>query len=162
MAYNVLEVCRHIINYSNDKNYEISNLKLQKILYFVQGCFLVDKDVPCFNEKIEAWDFGPVVPEAYREYKIYGATNIPRITRYLSFINGTSFGIRFVDYKDNVIEDDDKTMIEEVVDSLSGISALGLVDYTHQQDPWKNAYSKGKNTEITLESIKECFKQYEN
>lgn len=40
MTYNVLTVCRHIINFSNEKDYGISNLKLQKILYFVQAYFL--------------------------------------------------------------------------------------------------------------------------
>ena len=35
--YNVLDVCRHVINYSNEKDYGISNLKLQKILYFIQA-----------------------------------------------------------------------------------------------------------------------------
>lgn len=33
MGYDVLEVCRHVINYSNEKEYGISNLKLQKVLY---------------------------------------------------------------------------------------------------------------------------------
>ena len=36
---NVLDVCRYIINYSNKKDYGISNLKLQKILYFIQAFF---------------------------------------------------------------------------------------------------------------------------
>ena len=30
MSYDVLEVCRHVINYSNEQGYGISNLKLQK------------------------------------------------------------------------------------------------------------------------------------
>lgn len=43
MNYDVKEVCRHIINYSNEHNYDISNLKLQKLLYFIQANFLVKK-----------------------------------------------------------------------------------------------------------------------
>lgn len=43
MGYDVLEVCRHVINYSNEKEYGISNLKLQKVLYFIQAYFLIDK-----------------------------------------------------------------------------------------------------------------------
>ena len=160
MAYDVLEVCRHIINYSNDKNYEISNLKLQKLLYVVQGFFLVDKDKACFDEKIQAWDFGPVVPEAYREYKIYGAINIPTITRYFSLNKENLFESEYIEYKDNTIIDDDKTTINEVVDSLSKVSALGLMKWTHEQDPWKKAYKRGENNEISLEDIKEWFKQY--
>ena len=65
MNYNVLDISRYIINYSNVKDYGISNLKLQKILYFVQAYFLIETGSPCFKEKIEAWDFGPVVPKAY-------------------------------------------------------------------------------------------------
>lgn len=56
MAYNVLDVCRYVINYSNDKDYGISNLKLQKILYFIQAYFLISANKKCFEEKIEAWD----------------------------------------------------------------------------------------------------------
>ena len=82
MGYNVLDVCRHVINYSNENDYGISNLKLQKVLYFIQAYFVTNKKdhAPCFDEKIEAWDFGPVVPEAYHEYKQYGSGDIPSIS----------------------------------------------------------------------------------
>ena len=80
MIYKVLDVSRHVINYSNTQDYGISNLKLQKILYFIQAFFLVSTPEQCFEEKIEAWDFGPVVPEAYREYKQYGSGDIPSIS----------------------------------------------------------------------------------
>ena len=43
MSYDVLEVCRHVINYSNEQDYGISNLKLQKVLYLIQAYFLIDK-----------------------------------------------------------------------------------------------------------------------
>ena len=79
MTYNVLDICRHVINFSNDKDYGISNLKLQKVLYFIQAYFLISTNEKCFKERIEAWDFGPVVPEAYREYKQFGSGDIPSI-----------------------------------------------------------------------------------
>ena len=58
MIYDVLDVCRHIINYSEKEDYGVSNLKLQKLLYFVQAYFMLEKKdhAPCFHEKIEAWD----------------------------------------------------------------------------------------------------------
>ena len=43
MSYKVLDVCRHVINYSNEHDYGISNLKLQKVLYFIQAYFLYKK-----------------------------------------------------------------------------------------------------------------------
>lgn len=85
--YKVLDVCRYIINYSNREDYGVSNLKLQKLLYFIQVYFLMNSEdhQPCFSEKIEAWDFGPVVPVAYREYKQYGSTDIPFVDSYINF-----------------------------------------------------------------------------
>ena len=75
--YSVIDVCEYIIYYSNKRNYSLSNLKLQKLLYFVQAYFLIKFNEPCFAEDIEAWDFGPVVPVAYHVYKRFGAGEIP-------------------------------------------------------------------------------------
>jgi len=85
MSYHVLDICRHVINYSNERDYGISNLKLQKVLYCVQAYFLTnEKDhALCFDEKIEAWDFGSVVPEAYYEYGQYRSGDIPTIESYI-------------------------------------------------------------------------------
>ena len=54
--YNVLDICRYIINYSDDKGYGISNLKLQKVLYFIQAYFVsyTEKKEPCFIDEKEA------------------------------------------------------------------------------------------------------------
>ena len=160
MAYDVLEVCRHIINYSNEKGYEISNLKLQKLLYVVQGFFLVDKGEKCFEEMIEAWDFGPVVPKAYREYKIYGATSIPPVTLIYNIDHNNIFDSYYVEFLDNIITYEDKSIIDKIIDSLKDISPVGLMKWTHDQDPWKNTYKKGENNVIPIETIKEWFKQY--
>ena len=69
VMYSAVDVARYIIWYCKRQGYSISNLKLQKILYFVQAEFLVNTGKPCFSEEIEAWDFGPVVPEVYHEFK---------------------------------------------------------------------------------------------
>lgn len=56
----------------------MSNFKLQSVLYFVQAEFLVVKGRPCFDDPIEAWGFGPVIPTVYRQYAIYGGMMILR------------------------------------------------------------------------------------
>lgn len=56
--YSVLDVARYVVARSNRAG-AISNLKLQKVLYFIQAEFLVVQNMPCFAEQIEAWDFGP-------------------------------------------------------------------------------------------------------
>ena len=157
MAYNVLDVCRYVINYSNDKDYGISNLKLQKILYFIQAYFLISANKKCFEEKIEAWDFGPVVPEAYREYKQFGSGDIPTVTSIVDFNEDNIWDSTVWQYKDDIITPADKLLIKAVVDRFSAHSATDLVYITHHQAPWRDAYQRGRNNEITIKAIKEYF-----
>lgn len=154
----VLDICRYIINYSNEEDYGISNLKLQKILYFVQAYFLISEDSnPCFKEKIEAWDFGPVVPVAYHEYKQYGSTDIPSIKNYLRIDEKNIWETERVVYDDSVIKNTDKVKIKRVVDKFRNYSATDLVKITHNQSPWMDAYEPFQNNEITVEAIREYF-----
>ena len=159
--YNVLEVSRHIINYGHEKSYNISNLKLQKLLYFVQAIFLLVKEnnEPCFEENIEAWDFGPVVPEAYHEYKMYGSLNIPKIDNYKDFEINENGCLEYLtkDFYDNVISDEDKVVINLVVDKFAKYPAMKLVEITHRQTPWIKAYQEGKKTVISNISIRRYF-----
>lgn len=143
MAYSALDVAKYIIKHCKEKNLPISNLKLQKLLYFVQAEFLVTKNEPCFDEDIEAWDFGPVVPVVYREYKIFGSANIPCID--------------YDNYETDTISTDDKEIIDGIVDMVSPYSASQLVSITHQQDPWRNVYSPRRNNVITPDSIQKFF-----
>jgi uncharacterized phage-associated protein len=157
--YHVLDVCRFIINYSNEQEYGISNLKLQKILYFIQAYFLINtrENHPCFYERIEAWDFGPVVPEAYREYKQYGSSDIPTIQSFIRFDEENIWNTRRVAHDDGIIAVSDQKMMKDVVDKFADYSATDLVTITHHQAPWKNAYEPYKNNEITIRAIEEYF-----
>lgn len=156
--YCVDDIARYIINYSNKRGYSISNLKLQKLLYFVQANFLTSYDgIPCFDEKIEAWDFGPVVPQVYREYREYGSGSISPITHVLRR-SATGLGYVRMRFSDDFIDDDDKELIDEMIEYGAPYTASQLVDITHNQAPWKRAYMRSFNNEITKESIYEYFK----
>lgn len=138
--YDVLDVSRYIINYCNDNGYPISNLKLQKLLYFMQAFFLVNKNQPCFPNEIEAWPWGPVVRDAYFHYNWYGANNIPHTG--LSITN---------------ISSDDQQKIDYVLRKLANLPAYSLVDITHSQAPWMNAFNNPYDKKISKESIKNYF-----
>lgn len=149
--YDAMLVAKHIIDYSNSHNCGISNLKLQKVLYFVQAEFLVSKPdhSPCFSDAIEAWDFGPVVPSVYHQYKVYGRASIPsNKTRRI-------FGYR----REQEISAEDQRLINNMVDRLKDYSASALVSVTHAQTPWKNAYIHGCNNPISNQSIRDFFEE---
>lgn len=141
--YSVIDVANYIILYCKRHNYSISNLKLQKLLYFVQAQFMVVLGKPAFYQEIEAWDFGPVVPEAYRHFKIWGSSEIPEVVA-----RGAESKIRF----------QDQEIIDAILDQCASYSASYLVELTHNQKPWKEAYDGTYNRIITNESIREYFK----
>lgn len=78
--YLALEIAKYIIDKCTKDNCPISNLQLQKILYYIQREFLQQGEI-AFPEEIEAWQFGPVVPEVYRQYCGFGA--LPIRMRYM-------------------------------------------------------------------------------
>ena len=57
MAYSAFEVARYIIHHEAQQNRPVSNLRLQKLLYFVQAKFVMDSHgtSPCFYER---WRLG--------------------------------------------------------------------------------------------------------
>lgn len=141
--YDVFLIAKYIIMRCNENNQPISNLKLQKILYFVQAEMLVARNKPCFLATIEAWIFGPVVPQIYRQYRIFGNASIPYVGR-------DSFG---------EIRNEDRELLNGIIDECGQYSASTLVQITHQQSPWRDAYAKGNNSEITRESIYRFFSE---
>ena len=80
--YSALDIANYVLGYYYEKNRLcISNLKLQKILYFLQAEFLVSKKKPLFKDEIEAYGFGPVVYEVNKRYWIHGKIAITEMEK---------------------------------------------------------------------------------
>lgn len=118
----------------------ISNLKLQKLVYYAQGFSLVLLNRPLFNEKIEAWKHGPVVPSLYQEYKSYGNGALP-----MQGMDTSIFDL------------DEQELLDEVYMVYGQFSAWRLREMTHEESPWGTSYEEGKNIEITHEKMREYF-----
>jgi uncharacterized phage-associated protein len=116
----------------------ISNLKLQKLLYYSQGGFLACYDKPLFPEAIKAWAHGPVVPQVYHEYKQFGAGPIP---------------VEQVDLDRYPIEV--RELLDEVNSVYGQFTASKLRDMTHQEPPWRDT---PQSETISHEKMKEFFK----
>lgn len=125
----------------------ITNLKMQKLLYYAQGCYLALYKEKLFGEKILAWDHGPVVKEVYDEYKLLD-DNTPRGHNGIKYNN---------DFQKN-FTDEEETALNFVFKEFGKYSAWMLRNMTHAEDPWKNTEH---NEEISTEIIEEYFtKEY--
>lgn len=78
-------VAIYIINWCLDHNVPITNLKLQKLLYFVQGEYSRAKGTRLIGDDFYAWQLGPVVPNVYAEYSIFSSSTLPSQKQSISF-----------------------------------------------------------------------------
>lgn len=145
----------------------MSPLKLQKLLYFAHGWHLAIVDAPLLDEHVEAWQFGPVVPSVYHEFKNFG--NIPITgsrfkapTRVL--VDGKS-AVRVVPLVLDFQNPDAckaKPIIDRVWSVYKAFTPIQLSSMTHQPDsPWDKAWKGSggrRGTDIDDEAIKEYFK----
>lgn len=142
--YDAIDVAKYIILFCKEHGYSISNLKLQKLLYFVQAQFLITLNLPAFEEDIEAWDFGPVVPIVYQHYKIWGNSEIP-------LLDARNARERIYNKHQKIMDD--------ILKECAPYTASALVDITHHQKPWSDVYERYCNNVITKKSIKEYFEK---
>lgn len=142
-------------------NHSINNLELQKYLYFLNARFLVETGEPLFDDDIEKWKFGPVIPNVYHEYKNFGAGPIISTSMHetLDFIDGeVVFKENPSDF--NCLADDVKKVIDDTVDKLSTIDRFDLVEKTHEHTEWKKDEIRIMNGEHHLRYSNDGIKEY--
>lgn len=153
--YSALEIAKYIINYSIEQENAVSNLKLQKLLYYVQAAFLVEEDKRCFKEPIIAWEYGPVVEDIYKNYKSYGRELITEQQEDTKCLVFDSKAMKIVYRKVDMIEREDRSIINNVVDAYADVkNPFILVKKTHTESPWKDT---DINKEITIEKIRDYY-----
>jgi uncharacterized phage-associated protein len=115
----------------------ISNLKLQKLLYYAQGIHLAKFGTPLFPEEIKAWMHGPVVPEIYHHFKARGNNGLPRPPRGPALPKAT------------------QDFINSIYNVYGQYSAWKLRNFTHDEPPWRNTAS---SREISHRALIDYFK----
>jgi uncharacterized phage-associated protein len=141
MLYTASEIARYFIWRTNlDEEYgeNITNLRLQKLLYYAQGFSLALRGVPLFDEPIEAWAHGPAVRSLYSAYSAYGAQPLP-----------TPEGV-----DPDKFDSETRELLEEVYSVYGQFSAWGLRNLTHEEAPWQDT---PLSDEIPQQTMREFF-----
>ena len=119
--YNVIDLSNYIIAAFEKRKAPITNLKLQKILYYIQGYFYSEFGRAAFCDELCAWTYGPVVPLAYYEYHLFGSSPLS------------------VNKEAKLFADkEERRVIEKVIDKCKGITSSRLVNMTHNEAPWQS------------------------
>jgi uncharacterized phage-associated protein len=135
MTLTALVVAKYFLALQDDEE-AISNLKLQKLLYYAQGFHLAMKGRALFDDDIRAWEHGPVVPTVWREYNRYAGRPIPRP----------------VGFDPRAIDEETRSLLDEVASVYGQFSAWRLREMTHVEPPWKNTSSQGVISRAAMEA----------
>lgn len=132
VMYPVIELAKYIVVKCIKDNHPISNLQLQKILFYIQREFLQNSNKVAFPEDIEAWPFGSVVPAVY--YYFCGAGAMP---------------ITLCDEPENEAVNsfsaEELGMINNIIEEKRILDPWDMVYETHKHGgAWDNVYKDGK------------------
>ena len=136
--YSALALSKYIVTKCIEDNCPISNLQLQKILYYIQRDFL-KRGEAAFPDIIEAWQFGPVVPNIYYYYCGFGAMPIS------------------IPEEKPTLKSEDVFLINHIIESKRTLDPWDLVNETHKVGgAWDCIYSNGSGNhcQIPVDLIK--------
>ncbi len=119
----------------------VSNLRLQKLLYFAHGRHLVVRNRPLLSGHFEAWKFGPVHPIVYAAFKDYGDAPISSRAKRMNPITGLAKPLPAVCDELAIQE------IDAVLVSLGRLSSGRLVELSHApKGPWAFVVNKASTS----------------
>lgn len=120
-------------------NFEISNLKLNKVLYFIHGMYLAKAATSIVRNHFEAWDHGPVVRVVYHQFKEFGEDPITKTAEHLNYATGKVEPIGFGE-----IQAETREFIFQVAEHYVRFPAWKLREITHEPGgPWHQVFASG-------------------
>jgi uncharacterized phage-associated protein len=138
------QVADTFLAFCNEYGDWLTNLKLQKMLYYAQGWHLGQHGEPLFDEPLQAWIHGPVVPDVYRRFKSFGHLPIdsPAV---------------LADQPDDLV-----AHVRDVWEAYGELTAYDLERISHSETPWRNARGalaeyEACNNPLSVEEMKHFF-----
>jgi uncharacterized phage-associated protein/DNA-binding XRE family transcriptional regulator len=144
VASYILIRCKNLLSLdeSKDDDHDVTNMKLNKLLYFVQLAFVGQTGEPMFEQEFKGWQHGSVHLSVYHKYKQFGNKPIPAIDKEIF----------------NLSEKETVIINQVLKNAKYGFkSAYELRSINHDDvidiNPWQKARRKGDNEEIKLEDM---------
>ena len=153
--YSAKAIANYFLDKADEDSISLSPMKIIKIVYIAHGWYLALTDEPLIEDYVEAWTYGPVIPELYHEFKQFGSNPIPvraiETTVPSIYIGGSSRDLPF----------STDQFLDRIWDIYKGFTALQLSSATHQPDtPWHITMQNGsgkKNPVIEDELIRKYY-----
>ena len=162
MPYESKAIANYFLGLAERDGVPLSPMKIQKLVYFAHGWHLAIYDEPLIDETVEAWEFGPVVPTLYRDFKRFGNGPITEKATKVVLGGGDSWLKRTIRIEVPQLYDSKIQVFLDVIwEKYKGFSAIQLSNLTHVSDsPWSLVYKENvgrKGVDIPDPQIKAYF-----
>lgn len=138
------EVSRYLLDRAGKNRMALSPMKLIKLVYIAHGWMLGLYGRPLIVENVEAWRYGPVIPELYREIKKFRSK--PVRAEVFSKLDADKFD----EYEEGVMD--------EVLDIYGKRTAIQLSQLTHSKNtPWDQTYNSDSRSLVISDQLIENY-----
>lgn len=147
---NALTVANEILKIAKRKGISLTPMQIVKLTYIAHGWSLAILDRGLFENRIEAWKYGPVIPALYQATKKFGRGIIPS-----SLIQEND---------PSPFEGEVNRFLEDIVEKYGKLSGIDLSNLTHREgSPWHQVFQSGvMNVPISDEIIKSHYRKMLN
>lgn len=158
--YNPKAIANYFLNKRKERGLKpVTQMKLHKLVYFAHGWHLAFWGKPLIDEMVEAWEYGPVVPTLYHEFKEYGAKEIPRLATDWDPDSMDWYITHGIDASDTLLP----KFLDRIIAVYGNRSAVELSALTHVDgSPWKQTvekYPRIRHVDIPNDLIQEYFEK---
>lgn len=142
--YSSFDVSKKILELASYDGQQLSPMKLIKLVYIMHGWHLGIKGTPLINDSIQAWQYGPVIPELYHVIKRFGTESVdPNLIDL---------------YSKKTLSAETSGFVESLWPSYKDMSAIELSALTHiDGSPWSETYNGEYYKPISNETIQSYY-----
>ncbi len=143
MPFDPRAVANRLLELARERQLPLDPMKVQKLLYYAHGWHLALTGKPLLDRSVEAWQYGPVLPDVYRAFRQFGAQPITEPARYFAIDGGKLTLRRYampasdpdMDYADRILR--------RILEQYGGYSGIQLSMMTHADGtPWAQVWSE--------------------
>jgi uncharacterized phage-associated protein len=157
MAHDSRAVANYFLKRADEAGTGLTPMQVIKLVYFAHGWALGLLGIPLISDRVEAWDYGPVIRPVYDQFKRFGNRSIGGYAQHpFPPIGGTE--APRIEANFDPLETE---LLDRVWDVYGKLTGFQLSDMTHELGtPWQKVHgSRGKNALIEDSIISEYFSE---
>ena len=154
-GYDVRGVANFVLDLAEGEQLALSNLSINKVVFFLHAYFLVQFGRPLVSAKVEAWNYGPVFRELYREFKSFDDQPITGRAYRLSPEHGNR---EICEYS---FSQDERSFLQELAQRYIRLSPRALVAMSHEGGgPWDQVWNHVTPANASMRISNEIIKSW--